>query len=216
MPSVSLTGRTSFLDGPSRKGNMTSKLAQDRRSEQGAWLFLASLSVFFFSCVILYGIYVVIRASPPDGPQFILPRNFIVTTIVLVAISICLHMAVVAMRREKRADVWRYVIIASILSVVFFGLQSLGMIWMVNQLLATPQQDRSLYGFTFCLVLIHALHVVGGAAGLTLLLFGMSRDAYDHERHWPIRFCALYWHFLDVVWFLMLLCFALAAFFSNR
>jgi cytochrome c oxidase subunit III len=205
-----------LVEGELKQPTMTSRLAQDRRSEQGAWLFLASLAVFFVSCVLLYGIYVFIRLSPGGGPKFVLPPNFILTTVDLVAISICLHMAVGAMRREKRSDVWRYIVIASILCVVFFGLQTLGMLWMVNQLLATPQQDRSLYGFTVCLVLIHAVHVVGGAAGLTFLLFGLSREAYDHERHWPIRFCALYWHFLDIVWFLMLICFAMAAMFSNR
>ncbi len=194
------------------------KIAEDRRSEQGAWLFIASLAVFFFSCVLLYAIYVVIRASSPGGlaQPFVLPISFVTTTVVLVAISICLHLAVLAIRRERRIDVWRYIILASILCVVFFGLQSTGMVWMIQRLQADLQNDRSLYGFTFMMVLIHALHVVGGGAGLTFLLFGLSREAYDHERHWPIRFCAMYWHFLDVVWVLMLGCFGLAAIFSKQ
>lgn len=192
---------------------MPMRVAQDRRNEQGAWLFIVSLAVFFFSCVLLYAFYVIVRVSPPDGltQPFTLPVNFVTTTVVLVAISICLHMSVGAIRRERRADVWRYVIIASILAVVFFGLQSSGMIWMIERLQSSLQQDRSLYGFTFLMVLVHALHVVGGAAGLAFVLFGLYREAYDHERHWPIRFCALYWHFLDVVWVLMLGCFGLAA-----
>jgi cytochrome c oxidase subunit III len=193
------------------------KIAQDRRNEQGAWLFLASLSVFFFSCVLLYAIYVVIRTAPPNGlaQPFFLPINFISTTIVLIAISICLHLAVGAIQRERRVDVWRYIIIACILNLVFFGLQSSGMMTMIQRLQESTQQDRSLYGFTFLMVLVHALHVVGGAAGLVFVLFGLSRDAYDHERYWPIKFCALYWHFLDVVWMLMLACFALAAYASK-
>ena len=96
---------------------MPMKIAEDRRSEQGAWLFIASLAVFFFSCVFLYAIYVVIRASSPGGlvQPFILPVSFITTTVVLIAISICLHMAVGSIRRERRVEVWRYIIIASIL-----------------------------------------------------------------------------------------------------
>jgi cytochrome c oxidase subunit III len=196
---------------------MTIKLPQDRRGEQGAWLFLASLSVFFFGSLILYAIYFALRTAPPGQtrPSFFIPKSFILTSIILIAISICLHMASGAMRRERRMEVWRCVIIASILCVVFFGTQSWGMYHMINELLTSSQQDLSLYGFTFFLVLVHALHVVGGGAGLTFLLFGLSRDAYDHESYFPIRFCALYWHFLDVVWFLMLACFALAAAMSN-
>lgn len=188
------------------------KLAQDQRSEQGAWLFLVSLAVFFISCVLLYAIYVVSRVTPPGitVAPFYLPRSFVLTTIVLIAISISLHLAVGAIRRERRTDFVRYVIIAAILSVAFFIVQAGGMSWMIQEL-ERSAFDRSLYGFTFVLVLIHALHVVGGAAGITFILFGVSRGAYDHERHWPIRFCALYWHFLDIVWILMMASFALAS-----
>ncbi|MDX1927809.1 MAG: hypothetical protein SFV81_14900, partial [Pirellulaceae bacterium] len=120
-------------------------IAQDRRSEQGAWLFIISLAVFFFSCVVLYAIYVVIRIAPPGGlsQPFVLPINFITTTVVLVAISICLHLSVGAIRRERRVDVWRYIIIACILNVVFFGMQSTGMLSMIQRLQESTQQDRS-------------------------------------------------------------------------
>lgn len=194
------------------------KLAEDRRNEQGAWLFIVSLAVFFFSCVLLYAFYVAVRVTGPGGlsQPFILPIGFITTTVVLIGISICLHMSVGAIRRERRADMKRYIIIACILALVFFGLQSTGMVSMIQRLMQTAQQERSLYGFTFMMVLVHALHVVGGAAGLVFLLFGISRDAYDHERYWPVKFCALYWHFLDVVWVLMLLCFAAAAIASKQ
>ncbi len=197
---------------------MTIRLPQDRRGEQGAWLFLASLAVFFLGSLLLYAIYVALRSAPPgqSRPSFYLPVSFIWTSMVLVAISICLHMATGYMRRERRMDVWRCVIIASILCFLFFALQSGGMYYMIAELLASSQQDRSLYGFTFFLVLVHALHVIGGAAGLTFILFGLARESYDHESFFPIRFCALYWHFLDVVWFIMLACFAFAAAMSNR
>ncbi len=64
-------------------------------------------------------------------------------------------------------------------------------------------------------MIIHALHVVGGVAALVFIFFGIARGAYDHERHFPVRFCAMYWHFLDVVWIIMLLSFALAAYASK-
>ena len=74
---------------------------------------------------------------------------------------------------------------------------------------------QNLYGFTLFLVIVHALHVIGGVAGLVFLLFGISRGAYDHERHFPVRFCALYWHFLDIVWIIMLAGFGLTAYVSK-
>lgn len=193
------------------------KLAQDRRSEQGAWLFLVSLTVFFLSCVLLYAIYIISRVASTESvvTPFYVPRSFVLTTVILISISVCLHLSVGAVKRERRADLWRYVVIAGLLCIAFFIVQAGGMVWMIQELESSLTENRSLYGFTFVLVLIHALHVVGGAAGLTFIMFGLSRGAYDHERHWPIRFCALYWHFLDIVWVLMMISFAFAAIVSK-
>ena len=194
-----------------------SKLAEDRRLEQGAWLFLTSLSVFFISCTLLYAIYVMLRVAPEAGAvqPFQLPRMFVLTTVNMLAISVLLHMAVEAVRRERRSDFVRYIILAFILALCFFIVQGAALSWMVGELLKPEALMSNLYGLTFFLVIVHALHVVGGVAGMTFVLFGISRGTYDHERYFPVRFCALYWHFLDVVWLLMLLSFALAAYVSK-
>lgn len=193
------------------------KLEEDRRSEQGAWLFLGSLAVFFFACMVLYAIYVMLRIAPQAEKiqPFFLPRSFLLTTVTLVAISILLHLATVAVKSERRTDFVRYIVCAFITSIVFFVIQGGGLYSMILNLQQPAATMRNLYGLTFFLVVLHALHVVGGVAGMVLLLFGISRNRYDHERHFPVRFCALYWHFLDLVWIIMLLGFGLAAFVSK-
>lgn len=192
------------------------QLAQDHRSEQGAWLLIASLAVFFVSCIILYAVYVVIRTKPGvDIIPFYLPRNFVLTTVNLIGISVLLHLAVGAARTERHVDLARYIVLAFILSIVFFIIQGSGLAWMMDKMMKPSNTITNLYGFTFFLVIVHALHVIGGVAGLVLLLFGVRRHAYDHERNFPVRFCALYWHFLDIVWLLMMLSFWLAAYVSR-
>lgn len=192
-------------------------VAEDRRKEQGAWIFLVSLSVFFFSCMLLYAIYVVLRVGPETGEvaPFFIPRSFVLTTITMVAISVLLHLSVAAARDQRIVDLRRNIIIASVLAVCFFIVQGLALSEMIDDMFKPSTTMRNLYGLTFCLVIVHALHVVGGMAGLIFLLFGLSRNAYDHERYFPVRFCALYWHFLDCVWICMLAAFALAAAISN-
>lgn len=193
------------------------QVAEDRRLEQGAWLFLTSLTVFFISCTILYAIYVMMRIAPQSGEvqPFYLPRLFILTTVTMLAISVLLHMAVEAVQRERRIDLARYIILAFILGIAFFAVQGSALAWMISEMLQPAALVNNLYGLTFFLVIVHALHVVGGVAGLTFLLFGLARGKYDHERYFPIRFCALYWHFLDAVWILMLVSFCLAAYVSK-
>mgnify|MGYP002079253348 FL=1 len=126
-----------------------------------------------------------------------------------------MHLAVAAVRQERQTDFTRYIVIALLLSLLFFAAQGIGLFWMIQQLLQPSDTMTNLYGFTLFLVLVHALHVIGGVAGLTHLMFGIARKSYDHERHFPVRFCAIYWHFLDAVWLGMLGCFALAAYVSK-
>lgn len=167
--------------------------------------------------MVLYAIYVLLRIAPQAGDiqPFYLPRSFLLTTVNLLAISVMLHLAVAAIRRERRVDFVRYVILASILAAVFFVIQSFGLSWMITEMQKPGKAMQNLYGLTFFLVIIHALHVVGGVAGLIFLLFGIARQSYDHERHYSVRFCALYWHFLDVVWIIMMASFGLAAYVSK-
>lgn len=195
----------------------SAQLAEDARSFQGVMLLLASLAVFFLGSLILYAIYVLMRIGPEAGKiiPFYLPRGFVLTTVILVGISTILHMAVGAVREERLTDFRRYIILAFILSIAFFITQGTGMVWMIQQLMQPFSTMLNLYGFTMFLVMVHALHVVGGVAGLVLLLFGIRRNAYDHERYFPVRFCALYWHFLDGLWIIMLFCFGLAAYVSK-
>ena len=164
--------------------------------------------------MILFAVYVSLRINPAEDVElqpFYLPRSFLLTTVNLIAISTFLHLAVQSVKMERLVDFNRYIWLASISGVIFFLLQGSGLTWMIQEQLKPDSAMLNLYGFTFFLVVVHALHVVGGMAGLVMVIFGMRKKAYDHERYFPVQFCAIYWHFLDVVWILMMLAFAYAA-----
>ncbi len=185
----------------------------DARRAQGAWLLLISLGVFFVSTIMLYALYVVMRLT--NGTEqvapFYLPFNFILTTIILIAISICLHLSVESVKREAQPEMMRYLTATVILALAFFVVQGFGMVWIVNHFAEDGSPNRSIYGMTFVLALLHALHVFGGMIGMGLVYVRALRGKYDHESYFAIRFNALYWHFLDVVWILMLIAFGIAA-----
>ncbi|HEY1923474.1 MAG TPA: cytochrome c oxidase subunit 3, partial [Tepidisphaeraceae bacterium] len=52
----------------------------------------------------------------------------------------------------------------------------------------------------FFLIMVHALHVLGGIVALVIVTLNARRQKYDHENYMGVRFAARYWHFLDVVW----------------
>lgn len=187
--------------------------SDDAKRAQGAWLLLISLGVFFVSTILLYAIYVVMRltSGAEQVAPFYLPLNFVLTTIILIAISICSHLSVESVKREAQPEMMRYLTATLILAILFFIVQSFGMVWIVNRFAEDGSPNRSIYGMTFVLALLHALHVVGGMIAMCVVYVRAIKGRYDHESYFAIRFNALYWHFLDVVWILMLIAFGIAA-----
>lgn len=68
-----------------------------------------------------------------------------------------------------------------------------------------------LYGMVFVLILVHALHVVGGLVPMFVVLIRAQAGVYDHENHQAVKHLAWYWHFLDGIWLMMFLALLITA-----
>ena len=56
---------------------------------------------------------------------------------------------------------------------------------------------------------LHAVHMIVGI-GILAILLGMSyRGRFSQHYHSPIEMTGLYWHFVDLVWVFVFLCFYL-------
>ncbi|TWU36714.1 Cytochrome bo(3) ubiquinol oxidase subunit 3 [Novipirellula aureliae] len=178
----------------------------DRRFQQGGWLLLASLVMFFLSSVLLYGFYAYWRRDDPLS-LVPLPMDYLFSTVMLFATSGTLHLATLAIRREKRVRTVFWIIVSLVLAIGFTGMQ----LTATNEMLSGPAlaegNGKGLAGMVAVLVFLHALHVAGGIIALAIVLVRTLRRKYDHECYWPIRFAAQYWHFLDLVWIVMLISF---------
>ncbi len=185
------------------------------------YLFLASLGMFFLASMLTY---LIVRSQAfhgienpvPDsiatlGPKnylpLSLPTSFWVSTVVLVGVSISLHLACHSVRREKQAAFRRYLIIAAIAATIFVVAQCFGLGHLLNTHFSKLDGSTKVYGMSFTLSLIHALHVIGGMIFLAYVMHHGFRNRYDHEQHYAVDNCASYWHFLDVVWACMLVTF---------
>jgi cytochrome c oxidase subunit 3 len=183
-------------------------LPSDKQHHLGGTLFLVSLLVFFLSSILLYGIYAYSRRGDPESAAP-LPSMFLISTACLLLISVLVHAATRAIRRERRLTTSVLLLVSGITAVVFMGLQFDAM----SNMLAGPALDggtgKGVVGMVVVLALLHAAHVAGGVVALTVVSIRSWLGRYDHERHWPVDFAAQYWHFLDIVWLCMLLAFCL-------
>lgn len=181
-------------------------LAEDRRQQMGAWLFLASLIVFFISTILLYGLFAYARRSDPQS-MATLPSEFLISTVCLLVISGLVHWATRAIRRDRFVRTSNLLWISAVSAVVFMAIQMWAMIGMLQGPGTFGGSGRGMVGMVVVLAILHALHVLGGVFALAMVAMRSRQGRYDHERHFPVDFAAQYWHFLDVVWVCMLVAF---------
>ena len=135
------------------------------------------------------------------------PMSFWVSTGLLVLVSVFLQRAVWMIRRERQVEFRRWLIWAWCAAVVFMFVQAFGLQDLLTNHFRQTDGTTKVYGMSFVLSLIHALHVLGGMGFLGFVIYRSLQNCYDHERHWAVDHCASYWHFLDVVWVSMLVMF---------
>ncbi len=191
------------------------------------WLFMGSLGMFFIASLITYcairvqafqPTVVVGAAGAANADQIVhltyeplvIPFSFWSSTALLLLTSLFLQRAVWLVHRERQVEFRRWLLWAWCSALVFMLVQTLGMQQLLEHHFTKSDGSTKVYGMSFSLALVHALHVLGGMGFLGFIIFGAMRNRYDHERHWAVDHCAGYWHFLDIVWICMLVVFAVA------
>jgi heme/copper-type cytochrome/quinol oxidase subunit 3 len=175
------------------------------------FLFLASLSMLFAAAMVGYAVIRVAGHRSPQAGTLHLPPILWLSTLLVICVSFTMGRAVAAVRRERARSFLFWLTASLVLAIGFLVVQTPAMIG----LLIAHRDYRSaglfLYGFIFVLVLLHALHVLGGMVALVRVRWQARRGVYDHEHYQPVRHTAMYWHFLDVIWILMFVTFLATA-----
>ena len=195
-----------FVPGIDRMS--TASLPQTHRWLMGLYFVLASLAVLFLSAILAM---LLVRSSDlrPEPPLPVnVPASLWLSAVFLVVISLGLDRAVAAVRRERQTQ-FRLAIVGVWLAVLgFLWLQFAGLTVLLERHNQSPARDPRSYGLVYALVMLHAVHVVGGLPPLAIVTWRGFRGRYDHEWNTGPRACAIYWHFLGLVWLALLGTFA--------
>jgi cytochrome c oxidase subunit 3 len=161
----------------------------------GVVVWLASELMFFSG---LFAAWFTLRGAadrwPPAGVHLETPRA-LAFTLVLIASSGTMHLAVSAADRLDRRGAVRWLAVTALLGAVFLG----------NQALEYANLDFRIgshaYGSIFYLLTgFHGLHVLGGLLFMGAVA-GVIGGSTSRAPAPPIvQVCAYYWHFVDVVW----------------
>jgi cytochrome c oxidase subunit III len=182
----------------------------------GMWLFLASLGMLFAASLVGYGVLRFRAHQTPEHPTVEVPvLLFVISTVTILVSSFTIHQALDAVRRERQQKLRTMLAATLALAAVFVVVQAPAMIAMIGDHFGKLEEIRQAStvasasgqtpavtvtaGLITFLVLVHALHVIGGLVPLSVITRKAYRNGYDHENHGPVRCTAMYWHFLDEI-----------------
>tara|TARA_Y100000766_G_scaffold283084_1_gene297828 strand:- start:1657 stop:2562 length:906 start_codon:yes stop_codon:yes gene_type:complete len=123
----------------------------------------------------------------------------LINTLILLASSVTLHFAHVAIENNKRKPLKVMLGATILLGVCFLALQVEEYIYAYNDLNLTL--DAGIYGNTFFLLTgFHGIHVTLGAIILFVVFVRILKGHFTKDKHFAFQAAAWYWHFVDVVW----------------
>ncbi|MDF1745107.1 MAG: hypothetical protein P1V19_15520 [Gimesia sp.] len=192
--------------------------SRDRLSQRdfGLAIFLFTIAVLFLSGFLAY---VIVRTNLKTTHQvaaLVIPPTLWLSTVLLLLGSFFIQRALFFVRKEKQQQFRNCLNLTFLLGGAFFVIQAIGLIHILNQhseiLLSVAQLKNasnfpSSYGVLFTFVLLHALHFFVAFGVLGVVIYKAYLYQYDHEYHWGVHACSIVWHFLAVVWVVMLLLF---------
>ena len=175
------------------------------------WAFIGSECLFFMSLISTYLIYKGRNlvgplpheawTDPATGQTFKAILNIPVTsasTFVLLMSSLFMVLAHSAVVRGDRKYSKIWLALTALAGATFLAFQAFEFTEFVH---AGLTLKRNLFGSTFfTLTGFHGAHVTAGVIWLVTLLFIDMKRGLGPRDAGNVDVCALYWHFVDVVW----------------
>jgi cytochrome c oxidase subunit 3 len=164
----------------------------------GLGVFLAVVGSLFALFISAYSM----RMSMVDWRALPVPKLLWFNTGVLITSSIALQWAYMAARRNDMDGVIIGLLAGAASAVIF----------LVGQLLAWQQLKVAGYfvasnpanSFFYLITAVHGLHLMGGLVALGRTTAKVWRGAKMIQVRLSVELCAIYWHFLLLVWLVLL------------
>lgn len=163
----------------------------------GLGVFLAVVGSLFALFVSAY----FMRMQMADWRPLPTPRLLWLNTGLLVMSSIALHRAQIAARRRRTDSMNAALVAGGAFAAAFLA----------GQLLAWRQLSEAGYflaanpanAFFYMITAAHGLHILGGLAALGGSMARMRRGFTADQARASVEMCAIYWHFLLLVWLVL-------------
>jgi cytochrome c oxidase subunit 3 len=168
------------------------------------------LGIAIVSMVMFFGAftsaYIVSRGKVSTWVVFDLPSAFYISTALILASSVTMNWATSLAKRGEFTKVKLPVLLTILLGVAFVFTQFMGYKELVaNNIFWMGKYSHPSGSYLYMLVFMHFLHLFAGLIALFVVYYRSSRGRYNSGDILGIKLCAIFWHFLDVLWILLFL-----------
>jgi len=172
------------------------------------WIAIGSIVMMFAGMTSAY----IVKKNQGNWLAFELPVVFWYSTAVILASSLTIYLANVALKAGKLVPYKLLITITSILGILFVKMQWTGFQDLEMRGIALiGTQSNSSSSFLFIITGMHMLHVLGGVVALVVLFFRSFWLKKDQLSLVPVQIVATYWHFVDILWIYLFIFFHLIA-----
>ena len=165
----------------------------------GMWVGMESILMLFTA---LSSAYIVRAASANDWQPLRMPRVLLFSTAILIVSSITLEFARRKMRSTAQSAHKSLLAVTTILGFGFLASQLFAWKQLAQQGIYVASNPHS--SFFYLLTATHAVHLLGGLAGLMFLTlrsrFRMDDEVGAAKSQAQTDAITLYWHFMDALW----------------
>lgn len=162
---------------------------QLRANRLALWLFCFS-EVFLFAALLVSRFFLWGNTRPELDQTLGL-----VTTAILLVSSFFMARAESAIAHGDRKTFQSNLLITAFLGILFL-VGVVGFEWGGHLKPTDGMYGAIFYGMTG----MHALHVVSGVIFILIIWNNGRKGHFTAEEHWGVEACAVYWHYIDVVW----------------
>ncbi len=168
------------------------------RAKLGLRVCLAVITVLFSLFVVAYADRMTLSDWRPLPDPWLLWPN----TAILIASSVALHWAWVSVNRRQMEGVKVGLLAGGTLAFVFLAGQLL--VWQQLTALGYFASANPANAFFYLITALHGAHLLGGLVAWGRTIAKVRRGYEVAQVRLSVELCAVYWHFLLVVWLVLL------------
>jgi cytochrome c oxidase subunit 3 len=175
------------------------------RERTAKLLLYVSIGSIVMAFAGLTSAYVVTKGSGA-GLTFDLPSVFYYSTAIILISSLTINMSLVAARKNNYQQITLWLVITFALGIGFMITQYAAWTELYqNKIYFAGKLSNAAGSFLYVITGLHVAHLVGGLLYLIGIIIRSTKQQFDEQNHLKLKLCAIYWHFLDILWIYLFL-----------